>query len=219
MKNLFLTLAILFISTFIYAQDEISNKAYNHELGINITSVIENIFRPTQYSYFPDEYFLTYKYHTKKISLRTRIGGKKRSYDRENAISQNQSNRKGNNSEFNIAIGIEKRGEFKNKWFYNYGIESIYHYNYSLRTNVGTNGENPEIHDKRTDMGFGVFLGFNYTIQPWISIGSEATYQFLSSSSNYKYEYMDTSKNEDGFGKETNFNFIPTNGIFIRIHF
>ncbi len=220
MKNLVLISAILFLSNSLLGQTENSKKKFNHEIGINITNLIDKIIvLSDQYSSLPDDYFLIYKYHLENFSFRARMGGYFNSYNRENSLNQNPTNRKGKNSEFNIALGIERRSKFNSKWSYNYGLESIYHHNYWLRTNVGTGGENPEIKDTTIDMGFGVLLGFNYSIKSWLSIGSESTFRFLSSTITSKYEYMDTSNNEEGSRKKTDSSFIPSNGIFLKIHF
>ena len=210
MKNLFFLPIILFFSISISGQDDNLKKSFKHEIGINISTLVDNIIFPNEsYNFLPDDYFLTYKYHMEKFAIRTRIGGHQRSYNKENAINQNPSNRKGNSSEFNIALGIEKKSTFKNKWTYHYGIESIYHYNYFLHTNVGsTNGENPEIRDTKIGFGFGAILGFNYSIRPWISIGSESTFRFLSSAITSKYVFIDSINNIEGSSKETNSKFI-----------
>lgn len=219
MKKVITTTILLLLLFSLKGQN---TRTTNHEIGINITDVIEILLPGNgELGNQVNQYFLLYKYNLKKFSIRARVGGNISNFSKEvEDINISTSNRMSELRDLRIAIGLEKSTKFKTKWSCNYGFETLIGYKYQLSTNIGIQGENPEVVNQSFRYGLNLLLGIKYNIKPWLSIGSESSLQFIKEVSSREFNF--DSENNSRPKEKSNrldMDFLPTNGFFVIVHF
>ena len=215
-------LLILFLFSFNFVQSQLTDslKVFNNEIGVNATELFDQLILTTEEnSFITNEFFLYYKRHYPKFSIRSRVGASSSSSQRSGSYYGNSANYKTENFRFNFSAGLEKYISAKGKWRYNYGLEGIVLYDHRLYTNSSSQNGIPERTFNDLRVGGGLICGIHYSIKPWLSVGNELSLRFLSRTDKVEVIYEDSDLNEFGTDKGFEIDFIPINGLFLAVHF
>ena len=216
---LFLALFSFFLNVNSNGQDKINVDKF--EVGVEVSNIIDLIFPRTGEFYRAPQldYFMNMKYHLDKYSLRFRFGGQSNTNQRDNNHPTNQRLIESKTSNFNFAIGLEKRYHAREKISVNFGVESILHF-YNSSTFSDPSQSWPD--NKKTKgilYGGNLIGGIQFHIKPWLSIGSEASLKYSIEKFKTAHEFDIVIDNYESNTKDNKFGFLATNGIFLIFHF
>lgn len=198
---------------------------HKFEIGIDASSLIDRIIPHSGefYSTPRYDYYLNLKYHLDKCSFRIRFGGKSNKRTNESNFSvsagSGQSADEYLTSYYNFAFGLDKRFYLKEKISINLGTELMLHFFNRYHHRVFISGDFQDQKTKSISYGTNLIGGFQFYIKPWLSIGSEASITYYKSETKNSNEYTATVDNNNSIYKESDFDFLATNGIFIIVHF
>ncbi len=179
-----------------FSQSDTIQKQHRHELGADITGLLNQFFNlnnSNNNDFLPSPtYFITYRYHLKKTNIRLGIGG---TYFK-NSVSGykvNDENKVFYNTQtnFSLRIGYEFVSELSKKWQAFYGLDfrpSISNnYVQAQFSNAGyINGYQTE----STTYGFAPLLGFRYRLNDRVSITTEPSFSYNLQKSSTQKTYL-----------------------------
>jgi hypothetical protein len=167
LKSLLITLFSLF-SLNSFAQDETAAKTYRHELGLNTTLLIKQVFSFNSNNIPFSPYLVTYRYTlNKKARLRAGAGilAQKTTFTQED-IDKRFS--KSYNLDFRF--GIEKQAALTDRWKAYYGVDITYTYNETLsESSFGS------FNNQVKGFGAGPIAGIQFYLNKRISLFAEAS--------------------------------------------
>lgn len=218
MKKPILLLIAMFTTFFfsqnLYAQDgDMMKKETYHELGINVTTFINEFVSLNNNDADLGDYMVTYKYHFGQTALRFGLGGRLTQLNEDNVGG---ATRKTNNSQFDIRVGYEWKKPITKKWAFYTGIDAIAS---SDRDVSIANSSVDEVTSTQstTSFGGGPILGIQFFINSHISLGTEGSFYYRYSIISEKSEFslnpefdedFSDNKSEASFGLPTALFFI-----------
>lgn len=132
-----------------------------------------------------------------------------------------------------LAIGLEKQRKIRNNLFFVYGTDLlINHYanNFSYRFLISNSSTDETNVRKITSTGFGVvpFLGINYKIRSWLTIGMETSLSILfinekwrdiQYTANYNTNKLEEASNDLLILKKITTRYAPLRFLYVGIYF
>lgn len=199
-KTILLTL--VFATTFLYSQSDSIYKKYRHELGADITGLLEQFFN-LNYSngmyYTPPvpTYLVTYRYYIKKSNIRFGVGG---NYNKSSVpgytINGQEKTFYNTSNQFSFRLGYEFVNELSKKWQAFYGLDFRPSFanttNETWFSNVGyLNG----YINKTTTYGLAPLLGFRFRINNRVSLTTETSFTYNIQKNTYQRTYVSLDQN------------------------
>lgn len=212
--------------------DSVNLISHRNELGIDVTSLINQIFfintSDYYYPYFP-AYFLAYRYRFAKWSIRSGIGGNFKNQVSPSGYFSGSVNASDDTSKFSsliFRVGAERDFAIGKRWQAYGGVDMKFVNSRDFRNHDYSNGGYLYGHDdKGSSIQFGPVIGFRFLITPRLSISSEASWDFYHewrTEKNFYIPYDDSypsipTTNEKT--KESGSVLLPPLGLFLNFNF
>ena len=199
MKNFVIVIAFIAFSVSSVAQNTDTTKQdLKNEIGIDATYFIKNIlnfggggFYPAYYSYYSDNYFISYKRVFKDKAIRFAMGGVFNiDEDIDGGSSVNNYIDKG--YKISTRLGFEFRNYFSKRWMFYYGADLLGEYSYGNYYNTGPTYFQPDEISKTVVYGGGPVLGFEFRLNSRLSLSTESSAYYIYSSVDRERKYRDT---------------------------
>jgi hypothetical protein len=191
---------------------------YQHELGLDLSSLVDRFFLKAANNAFQRDYILTYKKHREKNTFRFRAGGDG-SFSYKHPAPFSERNRKSESLNARFATGLEKYYAFSDRFKMNYGAELLYHFRYSLTTFDNELGEYPEKTTNSHDFGVQLIVGFQFALKPRLIISSESGYRLRGQLAKSNYSFINENNDRSEKSWIGSGFFIPSSGIFLSFLF
>jgi hypothetical protein len=194
MKKLLLLIALF--STFtVFSQVDSSKKQHRHELGVDITGLLNQFLNFSPYGYGSrnaPNYLFSYRYYFKKSNIRFGIGGKYSKIPNILDFDGNHFVYYNTQSNFSVRIGYEFVNQLSKRWQMFYGFDfrpGISKFDYLTPSNQGYFDMYKE--DAIT-YGFAPLMGFRFTLNDRISLITEASFTYFTrKSSRQEYTFSE----------------------------
>lgn len=191
--------------TTVYVQKDHSEKAIHHEIGVNATYFIKQVFSLSNNILPTQPYQLTYKLIAgKKIAGRLGIGADMSTSN--TTVSGSSVPRQTSNSNVFGRLGVECRKQVGRHFLAYAGIDFVTQL-INSKTTTSSGANNPGFSqtvvttDKNNAFGGGPVLGIQYYINKRMSLYTEMPITFLTGKSSETVSTTTTSNN--GFGNPT----------------
>jgi len=217
MKKIALSVLIFFsFSSMIIAQEDI-RKERELQVGVNATYFISNFLGLNQNELVIGPYAFIAKFKSSKNALRLGIGGRASNTLLNNDFASNIFERKV--QVVDLRFGIEREKVLSDRWAFYFGLDGLFgtHLSQTLATSSFD-----EVLSKTTNLyaGGGPILGFEFTINPKISLSTESSVYIRSITEIVKNSFRNFPEQNNS---ETTFKLefetaIPTE-LFFVIHF
>lgn len=174
MKNISLILLTVLFSTTLYGQD----KVHNNEFSLNATGFVANYFNLGGVN-SNSIYVIDYK---RRLGANLYFrSGLDASYTNSNSAQSNLARSYFNTKSFDLRLGVERRKQLSEKWFWHYGVDVIGGMNYNTSTSDQQfTNDRFELEavtrisaTETENIGIGPVTGLRWQISPRISIWTE----------------------------------------------
>lgn len=180
MKNHFLTLVVITVSTFAFGQEtsqDTTKKEFKNIIGIDATNLVSRFFNfGTSTPGFYSPYMICYKRIFKNNALRIGIGGNFQT----NKGNQNDTlhpTTKRNN--MNFGIGLEHYCFLAKRWNFYFGADAIASYYYYDGVYPYSSSNYREQSSTNYKYGISPLVGLQFKINSRISISTETSYDIV----------------------------------------
>lgn len=193
-KSILLLITLLFTLTNILnaqtSQKDQPGKQKFHELGINVTTFINEFVSLNNNDADLGNYMVTYKYHIGKNAFRFGLGGRFSQLDEP----VGGGNRVTKENKFDLRAGYEWNKPISKRWSFYYGLDAIAGNNQSVT--VAVNSDEVTTTDKSTYFGGGGLIGVQFFINSHISIATESSLYYQHEMTITKADFrLDPSSN------------------------
>jgi len=202
MKKLCIILLLLGLNTSIFSQTQTEEPAtYKNEIGVDITTLLSNIFGWGQnyyvYDYYPynyyygyaNSYLFSYKRHFNSSAIRFGMNANMMSSNAgDNVYTVDNIYRM---TRMDFRLGYEWETMVGKKIEIYYGVDAVMHtYNYTSDVDYvdDTTSDYKSI-SSASSLGGGPLVGISWYVLPRLKLSTDASLQFISTGNNYEYEY------------------------------
>lgn len=215
MKQFLLGVVLSLCTTTFYAQDADQPAFLKHEIGLNMTSFVENIISFSGSIENTSPYLLTYKYHFPKHALRFGIGG---AYSTSSLdVDNDPIDTRNIDADLSFRLGIERQYVLNPRWVTYLGGDLVYFFDQIKAT---ADSDFDKVVTNRTvgSYGGGLVLGAQFNITPRLNISTESSIHIFYREENEKItseEFPDLF-NESTKKTDTAFEIIVPVAIFLK---
>ncbi len=185
MKNAILIIALfgcfILSSSFVYAQEEASEKAYKTEVGLNVSNFVKSFLSLNTQTIQASPYFVVVKHKSLRFHLGLQANDGQNFFDDTNNISNNR------NILFDFKAGFERREMVAKKWIFHYGLDLVGNYGYNRLTTI-TAIDQIKNTTEAAYAGLSPFLGLQFKINHRLKVLTEANWVIAYGRSTEKTE-------------------------------
>ncbi len=210
---LLITLLFCFSHLSVAQTDEEENERF-HEIGINVTTFINEFISLNNNDADLGDYMMTYKYHMGRNAIRFGLGGRFSQIDEP----VGGGNRVTKENKFDVRLGYEWNQSISKKWSFYYGLDIVG--GNSSSVTVATNSDEITTTEKFTYFGGGPMMGIQFFINSHISLSTESSLYYRYEQETSKVDFsIDTGSNSDVTSTNNLADFGLPTALFFVIRF
>jgi len=163
------------------AQNEETEKAYNTEVGLNVSNFVKSFLSLNTQTIQASPYFVIVKHKRLRLHLGLKANDGRNFFDGSNNITDRR------NLQFDFKAGLERRQYVGKKWIFHYGLDLVGSYQYN-RFNTLTAIDEIKDLTEAAYAGISPFLGLQFKINNRLKILTEADWIIAYGRSTEKLE-------------------------------
>jgi len=226
MKNLFCIFIVILFPFFTYAQEETHEEEHKekrhldlfNEIGINATSLLNQILNFSDKEIPQNPYLLTYKLGIKKHAFRLGVGAIFK--ESEKSVETFDDTETLKDLSLDVRAGYEFRSAFGNRWIGTFGADFIY--TQTVDEQINNSGfDVVTIANNQSGIGGGPVLGLQFRLSEKLMLGTEGAFYFTQTETKSKTEFENfvefNTEAEITIDKEL-VNYLPAT-LYLIFHF